>query len=157
MMDLFGVKLIPWQVCLKNKILRKSILAKARIKELQALHTSEFTFYLKSIKSRIPCYTFIMIISFADQATSDIFNGIESKQARKRLPLELWKSANRKLDQLDSIVVLEELKVPPGNRLEKLRGSREDQMSIRINDQYRICFTWGEAGAVNVEIIDYHS
>jgi toxin HigB-1 len=98
-----------------------------------------------------------MIISFADQATSDIFNGIESKQARKRLPMELWKSANRKLDQLDSVIALEELKVPPGNRLEKLRGSREDQMSIRINDQYGICFTWGEAGAVNVEIIDYHS
>lgn len=98
-----------------------------------------------------------MIISFSDQATSDIFNGIESKQARKRLPMELWKSASRKLDQLDSIVAIDELKVPPGNRLEKLRGSREDQMSIRINDQYRICFAWGEAGAVNVEIIDYHS
>lgn len=98
-----------------------------------------------------------MIISFEDQATSDIFNGIESKSARKRLPMELWKSASRKLDQLDSIIALEELKVPPGNRLEKLRGSREDQMSIRINDQYRICFTWSEAGAVNVEIIDYHS
>jgi proteic killer suppression protein len=98
-----------------------------------------------------------MIISFSDQATSDIFNGIESKEARRRLPLELWKSANRKLDQLDSIIALEELKVPPGNRLEKLRGSREDQMSIRINDQYRICFAWSEAGAVNVEIIDYHS
>ncbi|MDP3266384.1 MAG: type II toxin-antitoxin system RelE/ParE family toxin [Sulfuricurvum sp.] len=98
-----------------------------------------------------------MIISFADQATSDIFNGIESKQARKRLPLELWKSANRKLDQIDSIVALDELKVPPGNRLEKLRGNREDQMSIRINDQYRICFTWSDTGAINVEIIDYHS
>lgn len=98
-----------------------------------------------------------MIISFADQATSDIFNGIKSQQARKCLPMELWKSATRKLDQLDSIVVLEELRVPPGNRLEKLRGSRDDQMSIRINDQYRICFTWSEAGAVNVEIIDYHS
>lgn len=98
-----------------------------------------------------------MIISFADQTTSDIFNGIESKQARKRLPMELWKSAHRKFDQFDSIIVLEELKVPPGNRLEKLHGSREDQMSIRINDQYRICFMWGEAGAVNVEIIDYHS
>lgn len=98
-----------------------------------------------------------MIISFADQATSDIFNGIESKQARKRLPLELWKSANRKLDQIDSIVALDELKIPPGNRLEKLRGNREDQMSIRINDQYRICFTWSDTGAINVEIIDYHS
>lgn len=98
-----------------------------------------------------------MIISFADQATSDIFNGIESKQARKRLPIEFWKSACRKLDQIDSIIALEELKVPPGNRLEKLQGDRENQMSIRINDQYRICFTWSEVGAVNVEIIDYHS
>jgi len=98
-----------------------------------------------------------MIISFADQATSDIFNGIESKQARKCLPMELWKSASRKLDQLDSVVALEELKVPPGNRLEKLRGDRENEMSIRINDQYRICFTWSEAGAVNVVIIDYHT
>lgn len=98
-----------------------------------------------------------MIISFADQATLDIFNGIESKLARKRLPMELWRSASRKLDQIDSVIMLDELKVPPGNRLEKLRGNREDQMSIRINGQYRICFTWSEAGAVNVEIIDYHS
>lgn len=98
-----------------------------------------------------------MIISFADQATSDIFNGVESKLARKRLPMELWKNASRKLDQIDSVIMLDELKVPPGNCLEKLRGNREDQMSIRINDQYRICFTWSEAGAVNVEITDYHS
>jgi len=98
-----------------------------------------------------------MIISFADQATSDIFNGVDSKLARKRLPMELWKSTSRKLDQIDSVIMLDELKVPPGNRLEKLRGNREDQMSIRINDQYRICFRWSEAGAVNVEITDYHS
>lgn len=98
-----------------------------------------------------------MIISFSDQATSDIFNGIESKDARKRLPMELWKSASRKLDQIDSIIMVDELKIPPGNRLEKLRGNREGQMSIRINDQYRICFTWSEIGAVNVEITDYHS
>lgn len=98
-----------------------------------------------------------MIISFADQATSDIFNGIKSRQARKCLPMELWESASRKLDQLDSVIALEELKVPPGNRLEKLRGNRDDQMSIRINDQYRICFRWSESGAVNVEITDYHS
>jgi proteic killer suppression protein len=71
--------------------------------------------------------------------------------------MELWESASRKLDQLDSVIALEELKVPPGNRLEKLRGNRDDQMSIRINDQYRICFRWSESGAVNVEITDYHS
>jgi proteic killer suppression protein len=98
-----------------------------------------------------------MIVSFFDQVTSDIFNGIESKQARKRLPVELWKSAIRKLDQIDSVIVLDELRVPPGNRLEKLHGSRDDQLSIRINNQYRICFTWSDAGAVNVEITDYHS
>lgn len=98
-----------------------------------------------------------MIISFADQATSDIFNGIESKLARKRLPMELWKVATRKLDQIDSVVALEELKVPPGNRLEKLSGNRTGQMSIRINDQYRICFRWSDSGAENVEITDYHS
>jgi proteic killer suppression protein len=98
-----------------------------------------------------------MIVSFFNQATSDIFNGIESKQARKLLPMELWKIATRKLDQIDSVIVLDELKVPPGNRLEKLRGSREEQMSIRINNQYRVCFTWSEAGAINVEITDYHS
>lgn len=98
-----------------------------------------------------------MIISFADQATSDIFNGIESKQVCKRLPMELWKSAFRKLDQIDSVIALEELKIPPGNRLEKLRGDRDDQMNIHINDQYRICFTWSEAGAANAEITDYHS
>jgi len=92
-----------------------------------------------------------------NQATSDIFNGIESKQARKLLPMELWKIATRKLDQIDSVIVLDELKVPPGNRLEKLRGSREEQMSIRINNQYRVCFMWSEAGAINVEITDYHS
>jgi len=98
-----------------------------------------------------------MIISFADQATSNIFNGVDSKNARKALPMELWKVATRKLDQIDSVVALEELRVPPGNRLEKLRGNRDDQMSIRINDQYRICFRWSESGAENVEITDYHS
>ena len=97
-----------------------------------------------------------MITSFADQATSDIFNGMESKLARKRLPMELWKSASRKLDQIDSVVILDELKVPPGNRLEKLRGDRDGQMSIRINDQYRICFTWTPTGPAQVEIVDYH-
>ncbi|MCK9374391.1 MAG: type II toxin-antitoxin system RelE/ParE family toxin [Sulfuricurvum sp.] len=84
---------------------------------------------------------------------------IKSKNTTIELLLrrELWKSAFRKLDQIDSVIMLDELKVPPGNRLEKLRGNRDDQMSIRINDQYRICFRWSESGAVNVEITDYHS
>ena len=97
-----------------------------------------------------------MITSFKDQATEDIFNGINSKAARKVLPQMLWGSASRKLDQLDSVHWLDELKVPPGNRLESLSGDRKGEYSIRINDQYRICFKWGEAGPFEVEITDYH-
>lgn len=68
----------------------------------------------------------------------------------------LWRVASRKLDQLDSVNTLEELKVPPGNRLEALLGSRSGQYSIRINQQFRICFKWGESGPFDVEITDYH-
>ncbi len=97
-----------------------------------------------------------MIVSFKDKATEDIFNGINSRRARKACPQTLWRIATRKLDQLDSVQTLEELKVPPGNRLENLSGDREDSYSIRINEQYRICFTWEELGPANVEITDYH-
>ena len=97
-----------------------------------------------------------MIVSFKDKATEDIFNGINSKVARKVCPQTLWRIAARKLDQLDSVQFLEELKVPPGNRLESLSGDRVDTYSIRINGQYRICFTWEELGPVNVEITGYH-
>ena len=62
----------------------------------------------------------------------------------------------KKLDQLDSVQQLEELKVPPGNRLEKLSGNRKAELSIRINEQYRICFVWGKSGPANVEVTDYH-
>jgi proteic killer suppression protein len=97
-----------------------------------------------------------MIVSFKDQATEDIFNGVNSKAARKVCPQTLWRITSRKLDQLDSVQQLEELKVPPGNRLEKLSGNRKTEFSIRINDQYRICFIWGESGPTNVEVTDYH-
>jgi proteic killer suppression protein len=97
-----------------------------------------------------------MIESFADQATEDIFDGVNSRAARQRLPRELWRIAFRKLDQLDSAVSLDDLKVPPGNRLELLHGDRKGQHSIRINDQYRVCFVWTDSGAVNVEVVDYH-
>jgi len=97
-----------------------------------------------------------MIVSFKDQATEDIFNGVNSKAARKVCPQTLWRITSRKLDQLDSVQQLEELKVPPGNRLEKLSGNRKTEFSIRINEQYRICFIWGEAGPANVEVTDYH-
>lgn len=104
----------------------------------------------------IPCYHVLMIASFKDGATEDLFNGINSKRARSACPRSLWKGATRKLDQLDSVQSLDELKVPPGNRFERLRGNRRGQYSIRINEQYRICFLWDETGPEDVEITDYH-
>ncbi|MBN2644478.1 MAG: type II toxin-antitoxin system RelE/ParE family toxin [Desulfuromonadaceae bacterium] len=97
-----------------------------------------------------------MIKSFKNQATEDIFNGINSKQSRSACPNQLWKVARRKLDLLDSVVCLDELRIPPNNRLETLSGDREGQYSIRINDQYRICFIWQIDGPEDVELIDYH-
>lgn len=97
-----------------------------------------------------------MIVSFKDKATEDIFNGITSRIARKACPQTIWRVAARKLDQLDSVESLEELKVPPGNRLDPLSGNRKGQYSIRINDQFRLCFQWAESGPDEVEITDYH-
>ena len=97
-----------------------------------------------------------MIRSFKNQGTEDIFDGNNSKAARKLCPSALWNVTARKLEQLDSAGALEDLKVPPGNRLEALSGDREGQYSIRINDQYRICFEWNGGTPDNVEIVDYH-
>ncbi|MFP4563820.1 MAG: type II toxin-antitoxin system RelE/ParE family toxin [Spirochaetia bacterium] len=97
-----------------------------------------------------------MIVSFADQGTQDIYNGKNTAEARRCCTLSLWKVAQRKLDQLDSSMMLEDLRIPPGNRLEKLSGGREGEYSIRINQQYRICFIWTDAGPDEVEIVDYH-
>jgi proteic killer suppression protein len=97
-----------------------------------------------------------MIESFADKASEDVFNGVNSREARKACPGNLWRIATRKLDQLDSVQNIEELRVPPGNRLEALSGNRKGQFSIRINEQYRVCFVWGEKGPSNVEVTDYH-
>ena len=71
-------------------------------------------------------------------------------------PQRLWSVARRKLDQLDSVESLEDLRIPRGNRLEALSGSRKGQFSIRINEQYRVCFEWTSSGPDNVEIVDYH-
>lgn len=71
-------------------------------------------------------------------------------------PQRLWSVARRKLDQLDSVETLEDLRIPRGNRLEALSGSRKGQFSIRINEQYRGCFEWTSSGPNNVEIVDYH-
>ena len=97
-----------------------------------------------------------MIRSFRDTATEDLFEGRSTKDARKALPQKLWPIAVRKLEYLDSAVRLDDLSVPPGNRLEALRGDRRGQHSIRINDQYRVCFRWTETGPEDVEVVDYH-
>lgn len=97
-----------------------------------------------------------MIRSFRDSATQDVFDGRSSKKARRAVPHTLWGVAARKLEQLDSVVALDELRIPPKNRLEALKGDRREQHSIRINDQYRICFVWTELGPEHVEIVDYH-
>lgn len=97
-----------------------------------------------------------MIQSFKNAATEDIFDGIASSVARKCCPQSLWAVACRKLDQINRVQDVSELRVPPGNRLERLKGDRKGQYSIRINQQYRICFVWEEGHAYEVEIADYH-
>jgi proteic killer suppression protein len=97
-----------------------------------------------------------MIQSFKSQATKDIYNGKSTKAARQCCPQHFWDIAYRKLDQLDSVTKLNELNVPPGNRLEALSADRKGQYSIRLNNQYRICFNWTDSGPIRVEIIDYH-
>ena len=97
-----------------------------------------------------------MIQSFKDDGTQDIYNGLKTKAARSICPESLWKIAARKLDLLDSAEILKDLHIPPGNRLERLSGNRQGQHSIRINDQYRICFIWTINGPDQVTIIDYH-
>jgi len=97
-----------------------------------------------------------MILSFHDRATEDIHDGRRSAVARRRLPTALWAVAQRKLDQLDAAAALTDVAAPPGNRLEPLRSTRTGQHSIRINDQFRICFAWTPLGPERVEIADYH-
>ena len=98
-----------------------------------------------------------MILSFRNRATEDIFNGEDTKKARKVCPRNLWNVAQRKLDLVDSATSLDDLRIPPNNRLEVLVDDRQGQYNIRINDQYRICFIWTVNGAKMVEIVDYHS
>ena len=95
-------------------------------------------------------------MEFADRAARDLFNGVPSKPAQKVVPAALRERALDKLTLLDSAVSLDQLRIPPGNRLEALRGNRAGQHSIRINNQFRICFQWTDAGPIGVEIVDYH-
>lgn len=93
-----------------------------------------------------------MILSFADKPTEKLWKGTKPRE----LPPTILKTAHRKLSQLDQSALLADLRVPPGNRLELLKGDRAGQHSIRVNDQYRVCFRWDGANAHDVEITDYH-
>jgi proteic killer suppression protein len=97
-----------------------------------------------------------MIRSFRDRGTEDVFDGADTRAARRKCPRAAWAIARRKLDQINRVRDLRELAVPPGNRLERLRGDRSGQYSIRINDQYRVCFRWENGYGDEVEITDYH-
>jgi proteic killer suppression protein len=97
-----------------------------------------------------------VIRSFRDRGTEDLFDGADTPAARRVCPRNLWPVARRKLDQINRVRNVLELAVPPGNRLERLRGNRAGQQSIRVNDQYRICFRWEAGNAYEVEVTDYH-
>ena len=93
-----------------------------------------------------------MIMSFADKQTAAVFAGLHVRQ----FGADILRMAQRKLAQLHRAALIEDLAVPPGNRLEKLSGDRNGQWSIRINDQWRICFAWRDGNAWDAEIVDYH-
>ena len=93
-----------------------------------------------------------MIQSFADRDTARLF----AREPVRRFPTGLHRAMLRKLVSLDAAERLDDLRVPPGNRLEKLRGNRNGQHSIRVNDQWRVCFRWKDGNAHDVEIVDYH-
>jgi len=96
-----------------------------------------------------------MISSFRSKTARDIFDQTNSREARK-LPEDLWTIAFRKLDLLDTAVVLEDLRYPPGNRLEALKGDLKGYHSVRINDQWRLIFRWNNGLVQEVDIVDYH-
>jgi len=93
-----------------------------------------------------------MLKSFGDRETEKIWQGMMSR----RLPHDIQQTARRKLRVLNNVRSLEDLRAPPSNRLEALKGDRKGQHSIRINDQWRICFVWKDGDAHDVEIVDYH-
>lgn len=93
-----------------------------------------------------------MIKSFGSTETEKIWRG----EFSKKIPNEIQRQIRKKLRMINHAAVLEDLKVPPGNKLESLKGDRKGQYSIRVNDQWRICFHWVSENAIHVEVVDYH-
>ncbi|HVU00804.1 MAG TPA: type II toxin-antitoxin system RelE/ParE family toxin [Polyangiaceae bacterium] len=96
-----------------------------------------------------------MIASFGNRTAEDVFHGVGSRAARA-LPTELWTVARRKLDMINAARVIEDLRIPPANRLQKLKGDLAGRYSIRINDQFRVVFRFTDGQAHDVSIVDYH-
>ena len=96
-----------------------------------------------------------MIRSFADETTADLFRERNSRAAR-RVPRDLWRAAQRKMKAIDVAARLDDLTIPAGNRLEKLRGDQVGRHSIRVNDQFRVTFRWEGSDAHEVRVEDYH-
>ena len=96
-----------------------------------------------------------MIVSFGDATTADIYHGSDTKAARK-LPREIWTRVQRKLDLLNACTSVEDLRTPPANRLEKLKGDLAGFCSVRVNEQYRIVFRFGAGHCTDVRCTDYH-
>ncbi len=97
-------------------------------------------------------YYILMITSWKDNETKKVWEGLYSR----KLPVEIQRITKRKLIHIHAAISLNDLKIPPGNRLHALKGDREGQYSISINDQWRICFKWDKGNAFDVEIADYH-
>jgi toxin HigB-1 len=97
----------------------------------------------------------VVICSFGNKTAKDIYNGENSRFSRK-LPNAIQKIAFRKLDQLNAAINLSDLRIPPSNRIENLKGDLKGSHSIRINNQWRVVFEWTKAGPINVKILDYH-
>jgi len=93
-----------------------------------------------------------VIRSFSDKEAETVWEGVQSR----RLPADIQNAARRKLRMLNNASTLDDLRIPPANRLEALKGNRKGQHSIRINDQWRVCFRWHKGDAHDVEILDYH-
>ena len=97
-----------------------------------------------------------MIKSFRNKGTEDTFDRKNTREARHSCLQQICPVAQQKLDQLNGVVSLDSLKIPPGNFLEALKDDRKGQHSIRVNEQFRVCFVWTEDGVENVEVTDYH-
>lgn len=105
--------------------------------------------------NHVTVYNPLVIVSFGDPATEALYHGTTDRRTM-RFPRDIVKTTVRKLDMLDAAVVLEDLKAPPGNRLEALKGDLRGQHSIRVNDQWRVVFRWTARGPAEVRLLDYH-